>query len=315
MTRRDGSAGSGAGGSSSPDPLTESSAGVPAGLLQACRFPPAGSAVDLAVSGGADSLALLVLAVASGCRAVAYHVDHGLRLGSELEADVVREAAARVGAGFVALQVTIEPGANLEARARSARYTVLPAGVATGHTADDQAETVLLNLLRGAGPDGLAGMRRGPSHPILGLRRSDTHDLCATLGLTTVEDPSNLRTDYLRNRVRHELLPELSALARRDLVPVLARQAQHFADECDLLDCLAAGIDATDARALANAPVVLARRAVRRWLRGFDADGHPPDSATVGRVLEVASRGCAACEIGGGRRVRRSAGRLRVEGP
>ncbi|MGO8875602.1 MAG: tRNA lysidine(34) synthetase TilS [Acidimicrobiales bacterium] len=287
--------------------------GATAGLLRRCTFPPPGSEAPLAVSGGADSLAMLALAVASGCRAVAYHVDHGLRPGSESEADVVAEAAARFGAGFVSLQVSVPPGGNLEARARVARFGVLPAGVATGHTADDQAETVLLNLLRGAGPDGLAGMRPGHSHPILALRRSETRSLCATLALCPVEDPSNSETGYLRNHVRHDVLPALCALAKRDLVPILTRQAQHFADESDLLDELAAALDPTDARGLATAPVVLARRAIRGWLRNYDEEGHPPDSATVERVLHVARLGASACEVGGGRRVGRSAGKLFVE--
>jgi tRNA(Ile)-lysidine synthase len=282
-------------------------------LLERCTFPTAGSEIALGVSGGRDSIALLVLAVGSGCHAVAYHVDHGLRPGSDAEAEVVRAAAARYGAGFVALQATVAPGPNLEARARSARYAVLPPGVATGHTADDQAETILLNVLRGAGPDGLAGMRRGPTHPLLGLRRSETHLLCSTLTLATVEDPSNADPGYLRNRVRHEVLPGLCSLAGRDLVPVIARQAQHFAEESDLLDELASGIDPTDAKELAGAPIVLARRAVRRWLRETDPEGHPPSSATVERVLDVAALRSRACETGGGRRVRRSAGRLRME--
>src|SRR5205085_8899120 len=122
-----------------------------AALLGRCVFPGAGTVVTCAVSGGADSLALLVLAVGAGCEVTAVHVDHGLREGSAAEADLVRAAAARFGAGFVAERVMVAPGANLEARARAARYGVLPADVLTGHTADDQAETVLLNLLRGAG--------------------------------------------------------------------------------------------------------------------------------------------------------------------
>jgi tRNA(Ile)-lysidine synthase len=282
-------------------------------LLGRCRFPPAGSEIALGVSGGRDSIALLVLAVASGCQVTAYHVDHGLRPGSDTESDVVRATAKRYGAGFVALQATVATGSNLEARARTARYAVLPPGVATGHTADDQAETVLVNLLRGAGPDGLAGMRAGRTHPILAIRRRETHLLCSTLALPTVEDPSNADPSFLRNRVRHELLPSLCELAGRDLVPLLARQALHFAAESDLLDELALGIDPTDARALAAAPVVLARRAVRRWLRESDPERHPPSTAAVERVLDVAALRSGACETGGGRRVRRSAGRLHVE--
>jgi tRNA(Ile)-lysidine synthase len=286
---------------------------VTEGLLERCMFPPADSEIALAVSGGRDSMALLVLAVASGCHAVAYHVDHGLRPGSDAEAEVVQAAADRYGARFVALRAGVEFGSNLEARARAARYAVLPDGVATGHTADDQAETILLNLLRGAGPAGLAGMRPGLRHPILALRRSETHLLCAALTLPTVEDPSNADPAHLRNRVRHEVLPSLSSLAGRDLVPVITRQARHFAAESDLLDEMASHIDPTDSKALTAAPVVLARRAVRRWLIGVDPDGHPPSTATVERVLDVAALRCSACETAGGLRVRRSAGRLSIE--
>lgn len=282
-------------------------------LLPRCTFPPPGTEIALAVSGGPDSLALLVLAGAAGCRATALHVDHGLRLGSADEAHVVKEAAQRFGADFEALSVEVAPGPNLEARARSARFAVLPSDVATGHTADDQAETVLINILRGAGPDGLAGMRPGVRHPLLGLRRAETRALCAELGLDPVEDPTNEDLRYLRNRVRHDVLPALSAVAGRDIVPLLCRQAGHFAGESSFLDDLAAGLDPTDAKAIAGAPTVLARRAVRRWLRSLDPEGHPPDTAAVERVLGVARCEHLACEVGGGHRVSRRAGRLVIE--
>lgn len=279
-------------------------------LLERCTFPPAGAPLACAVSGGADSLALLVLAVAAGCDVTAHHVDHGLRPGSAAEAAVVEEAAAGLGARFVAHRAAVAPGPNLEARARHARRAVLPPGVATGHTADDQAETVVLNLLRGAGVDGLAGMRPGPEKPLLALRRSETEGVCAEAGLVPVQDPSNADPAFRRNRVRHEVLPLLGDVAGRDVVPVLARQAALLRDEADLLDDLAAGVDACDARALAALPAAVARRAVRRLLGG----DHPPGSASVERVLAVARGEAAACEVEGGRRVRRSAGRLSVEG-
>jgi tRNA(Ile)-lysidine synthase len=279
-------------------------------LLPRTTFPPPGTTVTCAVSGGADSLALLVLAVAAGCRATAVHVDHCLRVGSAAEADVVRAAAERFGAPFRAERAPVEPGPNLEARARAARYAVLPPDVLTGHTADDQAETVLLNLLRGAGLDGLAGM--GPEgHPLLALRRAETRALVAAFGLVAVEDPSNADPSFRRNRVRAELMPLLDAIAERDVAAVLARQARLLGEEARLLDELAAALDPTDARVLAVAPAPLARRAVRRWLAA--GREHPPSSAAVERVLAVARGEAKATQVDDGRRVSRHGGRLRIE--
>jgi tRNA(Ile)-lysidine synthase len=148
---------------------------------------------------------------------------------------------------------------------------------------------------------------------LLGLRRSETRGLCAEVGLTPVVDPSNDDRAHRRNRVRHELLPLLDAIAERDVAAVLARQASLLSDDAALLDELACALDPTDAAALAAAPVALARRAVRSWLRaGTDAECHPPDAAAVERVLAVARGDAVATEVGG-RRIARSRGRLRVE--
>ncbi|MGE3620187.1 MAG: tRNA lysidine(34) synthetase TilS [Acidimicrobiia bacterium] len=292
------------------EPAGAATAALVAGLLARCDLPPPGTPVTCAVSGGADSLALLVLATEAGCRATAVHVDHGLRPGSAAEAEVVAAAAAARGAGFRAERVEVAPGPNLEARARVARYAALGPGALTGHTADDLAETVLLNLVRGAGLDGLAGF--DPSRrPLRRLRRAETAALCVAVGLDPVRDPSNEDPAFRRNRVRHELLPLLDAIAERDVVPLLARQAELARADRSLLDELAAGLDPTDARALAAAPLPLARRAVRRWLR-TGPERHPPSSAEVERVLAVARGEAVACELGGGRRVVRSAQRLRV---
>jgi tRNA(Ile)-lysidine synthase len=277
-------------------------------LLRRCTFPPAGTGVTCAVSGGADSLALLVLAVAAGCEVQAIHVDHGLREGSGTEAEVVADAARQLGAGFVSVRVEVGAGPNLEARARAARYAALPPDALTGHTADDQAETVLLNFLRGAALDGAAGYAPA-RRPIRRLRRHETEALCGAVGLRPVVDPSNADPSFRRNRVRHEVLPLLGAIAERDVVPVLARQADLARADVELLDRLAAALDPTDASALATAPEALARRAVRRWLR-HGQELHPPDAASVERVLAVARGEAVACQVAGGRTVRRSRGRL-----
>ena len=278
-------------------------------LLARCTFPPAGAAVDCAVSGGPDSLALLVLATEAGCGVTAWHVDHGLRPGSAAEADVVAQAAARWGAAFEARTAHCQPGSNLEARARAARYEALPQGVLTGHTADDQAETVLLNLIRGAGPDGLAGIDPA-RRPLLALRRRETQALCDAVGLEPVQDPSNLDPAHRRNRIRHELLPLLCDVAERDVVPVIARSAGLMGGIRDLLDELAAAIDPTDAKAVAEAPEPLAQMALRRWIQRETADDHPPDAATVERVLAVARNEARSTDVGRGWRVTRSSQRL-----
>ncbi|HLI43815.1 MAG TPA: tRNA lysidine(34) synthetase TilS [Acidimicrobiales bacterium] len=296
-------------------------------LVRRCAFPVPDpdlppSRLACAVSGGPDSLALLVLAVEAGLHPVAYQVDHGLRPGSSDEVEVVRRAASVLagrlrepsgGIEVVALRVEVPPGPNLEARARSARFGVLPPDVATGHTADDQAETILINLLRGAGTAGLAGMRPGPRHPLLALRRAETRAVCREAGLEWVEDPSNRELGPLRNRVRHQLLPSLAELSGRDPVPILCRQAELLGDDDTLLESLAATLDPTSARELAAAAAPLARRAVRAWLKQVAGSSHPPSAAVVERVLEVARGGPLACEVGGGIAVRRRRGRLVVE--
>lgn len=290
------------------------------GLLSRCTFPPAGTPLDCGVSGGADSLALLALAVEAGCAVTAVHVDHGVRAGSVDEAGAVAAAAARLGAGFRAVRVQVGPGSDLEARARAARHAALGPGAAFGHTADDRAETLLVNLLRGAGPAGLAALRPGPRHPILALRRSETHTLCSHLGVQPLRDPSNDDPRFVRNRLRHEVLPLLAEVAGRDVVPLLVRTAELGLADDALLETLAVTLEVTDAHALVAAPAPLAARAVRRWLAGTgDGPGgverHPPDRASVERILDVARGAAVACELPGGWRVARTAGTLRLEPP
>jgi tRNA(Ile)-lysidine synthase len=279
--------------------------------------------VAVACSGGADSLALLALAADAGLAPVAVHVDHGLRPESARERDAVAAVAATLGARFVATTVVVAPGGNLEARAREARHAALEDArrsigasvVLLGHTQDDQAETVLLNLLRGSGSSGLGGMapvRDTVARPLLGLRRHETRAICSTLGLTVLDDPMNDDLAFRRVAVRREVLPRLADVAGRDLVPVLARQADVLRAESEFLDELARaawpGSGGTDVRTLRALPAVIAQRAVRCWL------GPPPPShAEVGRVLAVARADVRATELAGGRVVRRAGGHLVVE--
>lgn len=284
-------------------------------LLGRCTFPAAGSEVRLGVSGGPDSMALLVLATAAGCRATAVHVDHGLRDGSAREAAVVAAAAARLGAGFESCRVEVGDGPNLEARARAARYEALGDDALIGHTMDDRAETILLHLLRGTGPDGFAALRPpDPRRPMLALRRAQTVTLCVEMGITTVEDPSNVNARFTRNRVRRELLPLMDDIAGRDTAVLLTRAADLIAADSRHLDDLAGGIDPTDTVTLTALARPLATRALRRWLADVH-DGYAPDAAEIARVLDVATGAARATELVGGRRVVRSRGRLRIVDP
>jgi tRNA(Ile)-lysidine synthetase-like protein len=293
--------------------------------LGAAGVPEPGDGVAVAVSGGADSLALLhalrTLAGPRRWRLAVVTVDHGMRPGSAADAAFVADHAKALG--LPALVRTLIPGdlarhrpAGPEGAARAARYEALwPAAdelgcpwLATGHTLDDQAETVLLQLLRGAGPDGLAAMavRAGRLlRPLLGVRRAETRACCAAAGLAWREDPTNAGDGPLRNRVRHHLLPLLEEL-RPGATQTLARTAALAADERDWLDPLVAtALAATqvvgqgggvarpggggvvlDAAALAGLPVALGRRVVREAARRAGAT--VPDAAATDRVLALA---------------------------
>ena len=281
-----------------------------ADLLARCAFPSPGTTVDCAVSGGPDSLALLVLAVEAGLMVTAWHVDHGLRPGSDAEGERVAVVADSLGAAAVSVTAMVGDGPNLEARAREVRLDALPDGVLTGHTADDQAETVLLNLLRGSGVHGSAGIGDPGRRPLLGLRRSETRALCVACGLEPLDDPMNDDPRFVRNRIRNEVLPLLAEVSDRDPVPLLARHAGLAGEAVVLLDALIADIDPTDARTLAVLSPELARLALRGWLTGL-LGGRPPDAAAIDRVFDVAGGLVRATEVAGGLRIERSRGRLR----
>ena len=283
--------------------------------------------VVVACSGGADSLGLLVLAAEAGLGPIAVHVDHGLRADSAADAQVVAAAADALGVPWQSVSIAVAAGPNLEARARDARYRALfdarvahaATAILVAHTADDQAETVLLNLLRGSGTSGLAGMARTRDvivRPLLGMRRADVRAIVDARGLPVVDDPTNADRRWRRAWIRHDVLPMLERGAERDLVPVLARQAEVLRAESDLLDGLgdevlsdaAAGDGSLRVQPFRDAPIAIARRAVRRWL-----GSPPPSSDEVERVLAVARGECVGTELAGGRRVHRSGGRLHAD--
>ncbi len=209
---------------------------------------PGQAPLGLAVSGGPDSLALLLLVHAAQSGLVqAATVDHGLRAEAADEAAMVADVCATLGVPHTTLAVTVADG-NVQAEARTARYAALGAwaeraglaAIATAHHADDQAETLLMRLNRASGVSGLAGVRaRGRVagvpvpvvRPLLDWRRADLAEVVQAAGLTPAQDPSNLDPAYDRVRVR-------AALVEADWLDVaaIAQSAAHLAEADQALD-------------------------------------------------------------------------------
>jgi tRNA(Ile)-lysidine synthase len=248
--------------------------------------------LGIAVSGGPDSLALLLLAAAARPGKVeAATVDHGLRRESAEEASHVAAICKRLGVAHHTLHAVVAPGASLQAHARSARYRVLGdwaiecdlGAVASGHHADDQAETLLMRLARGAGLSGLAATRRRRPlepgvmliRPLLGWRRAELAGIVAAAGLTPVDDPSNRDPRHDRTRFRGLLDEADWADAER-----LASSARWLSDADEAIEWAMAGLIATrlsyDARTVNLDPAGLPRELQRRLLlAAFDQLGAP----------------------------------------
>lgn len=188
--------------------------------------------IAVGLSGGADSLALTAALVAEGFEVQALCVDHGLQPGSAEQAGKAAGQAESLGARAEVLKVEVADRGSLEAAARLARYqafagaTRLP--VAVAHTADDQAETLLLGALRGK----VAGMLPAAEiegvrvvRPLLQVRRAQTLAACEELGLAVWHDPQNRDTSFRRVALRREIIPQLSQLIGGDSVPALAQAA------------------------------------------------------------------------------------------
>jgi tRNA(Ile)-lysidine synthase len=257
---------------------------------------PPGSLVVAAVSGGADSLALLAAlaweAPRQDRRAGCVTIDHGLVPGSAAQAARVVAQASALDVPAESVRVTPKDGS--EGAARTARYAALAeaahrlgaALVLLGHTRDDQAETVLLGLARGSGARSLAGMPRrrdNYARPFLDLPRATTERACAALGLTPWDDPANTDPRHTRSRLR-ALLPALEDALGPGVADALARTARLLRDDADLLDDLAdkAYADtALDVAKLAALPAALRTRVLRR--AAIEA-GCPPTDLTLGHV-------------------------------
>ncbi|MFC0429600.1 tRNA lysidine(34) synthetase TilS [Kutzneria buriramensis] len=240
----------------------------------------------VAVSGGADSLALAAAAQHQSRRlGLTVHgliVDHGLQPGSDKVAAVAADQLTDLGLRAQVLTVDVDGPGGMEAAARRARYAALrgalpapDAIVLLGHTRDDQAETVLLGLGRGSGPRSIAGMRPlDPpwGRPLLAVTRAQTERACTAQGLTWWSDPHNADPSFTRVRLRQEVLPLLEDVLRGGVADALARTAAQLREDNDALDAIAAELLVGDpaelaVEALAGTPAAIRRRVLRTWLR------------------------------------------------
>jgi len=278
----------------------------------------AGMRVGVAVSGGADSVcllhALMELAPRWDLRLSVLHLDHGLR-GEESRADAefVRELATRAGLPAVVRNADLGVSGNLEQAARAARLAFFRESmargaadrVATGHTRSDQAETVLYRLLRGAGSAGLAGIRPvtadGIIRPLIDVDREEVLEYLRARSIAWREDSTNAGSRFARNRIRHQLLPQLA----RDWNPAIVETLAHMADwaqaeeawwggEMDRLAgaCLQQREGAVVARAetFTSLPLAAARRLIRRSIEMAKGDLRGIDFRHIAEVLALASR-------------------------
>jgi tRNA(Ile)-lysidine synthase len=267
----------------------------------------------VALSGGADSLALMAVAAAER-QTTALIVDHQLQAESGRVAARARQQALDVGCvDAQVLCVDVGSSGGPEAAARNARYAALDAAregapVLLAHTLDDQAETVLLGLGRGSGPRSIAGMRAYEPpwcRPLLDVRRVVTQAACAALGLAPWDDPHNTDPRFTRVRLRREVLPLLEDVLGGGVAEALARTAMALREDTDTLDeqaaqalvVLASG-GQLDTSALTPLPAAVRRRVIRGWLLAGGASGLTDKQIRAVDALVTAWRGQGGVAVG-----------------
>lgn len=281
-----------------------------------------GGPVVIGLSGGPDSLALVAAALAEGVPVLAVVVNHNLQEGSAQIAGEAAVQARALGAStrIVHVDVDVERGGSVEAAARQARYAALfevaaeaagdRAEVWVAHTADDQAETLLLGALRG-NPSGMLQRSGNLVRPFLYLRRADTVGACTELHLHPWHDPMNADPAFRRVAMRTEIIPALSELLGGDAVPALARTADRIAQSNEVIRELASASTEMDCEELAGLPAVVRRFRIHAWL----AEKHVhPNGAQLDAIERLVThwRGQIGVELAGSQAVKREAGRLVV---
>ena len=289
----------------------------------------AGDRIVVAVSGGADSLALAYALSKEASKLAlqlsAVTIDHQLQDGSNKQAELVVEQMKSIGLECEIKKVKFEITEGLEASARKARYEAFDSleteAVFLGHTHNDQAETVLLGLSRGSGTRSLSGMAEVNGKYIrafLNITREQTEDACKEIGLIPWNDPHNKDSQFARVRVRTEALPTLEKTIGPGISDALVRSAALLRDDADALDqwaeqeILGLSLDDLDCAYLAGLPRAIRSRIIRRAIY---ACGAPSGSVTSEHVAAIEALICAwngqgPAHLPGGVKVERFSGRL-----
>ena len=294
----------------------------------------AGDSVLVAVSGGADSLALAYAILKESeplaINAIAVTVDHQLQAHSGEQANLVQHQMKEMGYKEIFLEkVTITTESGVEAGARTARYRALATvaerkgakKVFLGHTRDDQAETVLLGLARGSGTRSLSGMAIENGiylRPLLSITREQTLQACSEIKFQPWNDPHNVNTDFSRVKVRHNVLPVMEENLGPGISAALARSAALFRDDADALDAIsletAAGLNLSDldCQLLQTLPRAIRTRILRSalYLAGAPSGSISADHITHVEALITSWHGQGALSLPGGVKVERISGRL-----
>jgi tRNA(Ile)-lysidine synthase len=292
--------------------------------VRATGLLPAGAGVVVLLSGGRDSVCLLDVAVELRCAVRALHVNYGLREEAGADEAHCRALCERLGVALAvhrAARPDDAPG-NLQAWARDVRYAAAAEAaardlVAVGHTASDQAETVLYRLAASPGRRALLGMRPRSGHlvrPLLTVTREETGDWCRARGLQWRDDVTNASDGFARGRVRHGLLAALEAVDARAAANVV-RTAQLLREEAEVLDVVVdttlAGRDRIALAYLADLPPALARLIVRRLAEAATGGLCARASGRLDDILALGEGG--ALDVGDGARAVVSGGLLRFE--
>jgi tRNA(Ile)-lysidine synthase len=294
----------------------------------------AGDRILVAVSGGADSLALAGALLAESkellITCIGVTIDHQLQDGSDIQARKVVNQLERIGfSEVISQEVVVDQSAGLESGARDARYAALHAiadqrdaiQIYLGHTRDDQAESVLLGLARGSGARSLSGMAAVNGkiiRPLLSVTREVTEQACKDLGLDAWSDPHNFNAEFSRVRVRTQVLPVMEKEIGPGIAEALARTASLLRDDADALDQLtdrtaqSHDLASLEIEFLAGLPKAIRTRLIRRAIY---AQGAPMGSITADHVSAVEAlvtswHGQGEISLPGGVKVARISGRL-----